>query len=319
MIEHYTIKFHPAISQYRSAHPLDDPLCGTDRARAQNGQHCIQPGTFAQLCKQLGTLPHIVRLRNRLFQGEIGARVDGHQVASDGGGLLWPWSGVMKTSRNYVKTRIAAMTIVLVNATALAANNHIALNVSVIQNIPTTSSYDWEVDGKATTTCYSSGCTSYFNSGSSGTANVQGAVLKLQLPELRIVVAKCIAKPDFGRNLATALSGTPASPVYRNCRVPSGSFGSTIGAGFNRNYVKLVWQEPSINGSGPKTSETYQIVGVLKPTSFQEVNILKAQIAADPDLKRQIQENVASSKTSAAAAATPPHTKGELAAMVKAA
>jgi len=78
------------------------------------------------------------------------------------------------------------------------------MKVTVIDNLPTTFSYDWQVAGKDTISCYSSGCTSYFRPSNSGTASVNGAVLKLLLPDGRIVIAECSAKPDVAANWAAA-------------------------------------------------------------------------------------------------------------------
>jgi hypothetical protein len=146
----------------------------------------------------------------------------------------------------------------------------IKLKVTVLENIPTTTSYDWQVAGKDGISCYSSGCTSYFTLPNSGTATVSGAVLKLLLPDGRIVIAECDAKPDVGANIANALAETQASTVYRNCRRPE--VNSTVDAEFNRSQVKLFMQAPSIDGTGRISSETYYIEGVLQPNASQPVN-----------------------------------------------
>lgn len=145
------------------------------------------------------------------------------------------------------------------------AKDNSRMKVTVVENLPTTNSYDWEVAGKDTISCYSSGCTSYFTPSGSGTTSVSGAVLKLLLPDGRIVVAECSGKPDFGTNLANALSGAQASTVYRDCRMPEAN--SIIEAEFNRSQVKLFMQAPSIDGTGRKSSETYYITGVLQPNT----------------------------------------------------
>ena len=139
------------------------------------------------------------------------------------------------------------------------------MKVTVIDNLPTTFSYDWQVAGKDTISCYSSGCTSYFRPSNSGTASVNGAVLKLLLPDGRIVIAECSAKPDVAANWAAALTGAQASTVYRDCRRPEAN--STIEAEFNQSQVKLFMQAPSIDGTGRKSSETYDITGVLQPNA----------------------------------------------------
>jgi len=141
------------------------------------------------------------------------------------------------------------------------------LKVTVIENLPTTTSYDWQVAGKSNVSCYSSGCTSYFTPSNSGTSSVNGAVLKLLLPDGRIVIAECSAKQDVAANWTNALTGTSASTVYRDCRKPEAN--STIEAEFNRSEVKLFMQAPSIDGTGRRSSETYYITGVLQPDASQ--------------------------------------------------
>jgi hypothetical protein len=77
--------------------------------------------------------------------------------------------------------------------------------VIVLKQLPTATSYGWSVAGKASTNCYSSGCSSTWSAPSDGKDTVQGAELKLLLPDGRIVIATCSAKPDMGRNLGLAL------------------------------------------------------------------------------------------------------------------
>jgi hypothetical protein len=170
----------------------------------------------------------------------------------------------MRTNPDPNRKLIALLVVVLGSFSAMAADT-IKLRVTVIENIPTTTSYDWQVAGKDTVSCYSSGCTSYFTPSNSGTASVNGAVLKLLLPDGRIVIAECSAKPDVAANLAYAISGSQASTVYRSCRRPEAN--STIDAEFNRSQVKLFMQAPSIDGTGRKSSETYYISGVLQPNA----------------------------------------------------
>jgi hypothetical protein len=167
-----------------------------------------------------------------------------------------------------MKETLALLVVALGSFSATA--DTIKLKVTVLENIPTTTSYDWQVSGKDTISCYSSGCTSYFTLPNSGTATVSGAVLKLLLPDGRIVIAECDAKPDVAANLANALAESQASTVYRNCRRPEAN--STIDAEFNRSQVKLFIQAPSIDGTGKVSSETYYIEGVLQPNASQPAN-----------------------------------------------
>lgn len=174
----------------------------------------------------------------------------------------------MRTNSDPNRTLIALLVVALGSFSAMAET--IKLKVTVLENIPTTTSYDWQVAGKDGISCYSSGCTSYFTLPNSGTATVSGAVLKLLLPDGRIVIVECDAKPDVGANIANALAESQASTVYRNCRRPE--VNSTVDAEFNRSQVKLFMQAPSIDGTGRISSETYYIEGVLQPNASQPVN-----------------------------------------------
>ncbi len=195
--------------------------------------------------------------------------------------------------------RIAISILALFCSGALAKDNP-KMKVIVVENLPTATSYTWQVAGKDSVSCYDTGCTGYYMPPDSGTDNVQGAVLKLLLPDSRIVIAECAAKPDVGQNLANALVGAQASTMYRNCRMPEAN--STVDAEFNGNNVKLFMRAPSIDGSGKVSSETYQIRGVLEPSLSSE---LVNQVMKDPDLQRQIQANILESTQSSAAAADP--------------
>jgi hypothetical protein len=162
-----------------------------------------------------------------------------------------------------MNSRFLVTLIVILVLCASARAKTEKVTVTVIDNLPTTTSYSWQIAGRATTNCYSSGCNSYFRPASSGVANVNGAVLRLLLPDSRIVIAKCAAKPDVAINLLSAMAGEQASTVYRDCRVPAAN--TELKAEFNRSFVRLSWRQPSIDNSGMATHETYQIVGILQP------------------------------------------------------
>jgi hypothetical protein len=178
--------------------------------------------------------------------------------------------------------------LVLCCSTALAKEKT-RLTVVVLQNTPTTSSYMWQVPGRGSVSCYSAGCSSYYMPSQSGTASVQGSVLRLLLPDSRIVIAACIAKSDIAVNLigafgAAATGGIAPSAVYRDCRTPE--LDATIEAEFNRSFVKLFWQQPSINDSGRISSETYRIKGVLLPLpSSQVASSQSAQSLPSPEFR----------------------------------
>jgi PEGA domain len=163
--------------------------------------------------------------------------------------------------------RFVALAIYAIACSSAFAKSAPKIRVTVIENVPTTYSYDWQVAGKATVSCDSSSCSSYYMPPSSGTQSVRGAVLKLLLPDGRIVIAECVAKENVALSLirGMATSDPDAPLVLRDCRIPAAN--STIDAEFNRSEVKLFLQAPSIDGTGRTTSETYLIKGVLQPTA----------------------------------------------------
>ena len=148
------------------------------------------------------------------------------------------------------------------------------LKVTVLENFPTTASYIWDVSGHSSVSCYGSSCSSNYTPSGSGTANVRGGILKLLLPDGRIAIAECIAKPDVGRNLGNAFvaasGGRQASALYRDCRMPQ--VNSTIDAEFNRSNVKVFMQAPSFDGSGRITSETYIFKRVFRANESAELS-----------------------------------------------
>ena len=139
--------------------------------------------------------------------------------------------------------------------------------VQVIDNVPVDNTYDWNVSGSAYTRCSGYSCASFYNPAQGGTARAEGAVLKLLMPDGRIVIAECEMKPNNAANFANALAamnGQYASPIYRDCRTPPSD--AMILAKFKGSNVKLYMQLASLDGHGKKYSETYVIRGVLLPS-----------------------------------------------------
>ena len=143
------------------------------------------------------------------------------------------------------------------------------LQVTVLDEVPTTINYDWSVSGSSGVSCYGDSCSGYYNPASSGTAQAGGAIVRLQLQDGRIVIAECEMKPNQGANWAMAIAGGMngqyASTIYRDCRTPES--GAVINAKFKGDKVKLFMHYPSIDGKGKGYSETYRINGVLEPKS----------------------------------------------------
>ncbi|MGA2569784.1 MAG: PEGA domain-containing protein [Terracidiphilus sp.] len=169
----------------------------------------------------------------------------------------------------------------------------------MIEDIPTTTSYNWERAGRSSVKCSGSSCSSYFLPASGGTAAVQGAILKLLLPDGRIVIAACIAKADIATNLLSAMAGDVTSTIYRSCRRPPEV--TSLDAEFSGNAVKLFMQEPSIDGRGRRYSETYYIRGVLQPTATP---ITVPQQGAPGSLKKEMARSDERSAESSSRSAT---------------
>jgi hypothetical protein len=140
-----------------------------------------------------------------------------------------------------------------------------AEKVSVLDKIPTETSYSWWVDGKSSVSCSGSSCTGVYSPAQAGVGSVQGAVLKLKRQDGTIAIAECNAKERLGADLATAMTGVTASSTYRSCRMPEAGPTSEIDAEFHLNTVKLYFQHPDSDSSGRIFSETYVVIGTLHP------------------------------------------------------
>ncbi len=152
---------------------------------------------------------------------------------------------------------------------AYAAHDLSEMRVTVIDDVPTANHYNWYVSGTGVTNCYGYSCYSSYDAPAGGTAEASGAVLKLLLPDGRIVIAECAMKPDRLRNWTTpgvsVVGAMTGGPFYRDCRTPAS--GVSIRAKFKGNDVKLFMREPSIDGKGKRYSETYSILRTLQPVA----------------------------------------------------
>ena len=135
-----------------------------------------------------------------------------------------------------MNTFIRLVLLTLVCSTSFA-KDHPRVKVIVIENVPTTSSYEWQVAGKGSISCSGSNCSIHYMPPQSGTQRLQGAVLKLQLPDKRIVVAECAAKPQVVLSLLfMASQNDPTTPmIYRGpSRVPPVQQYFSLDAEFNQ-------------------------------------------------------------------------------------
>ena len=141
--------------------------------------------------------------------------------------------------------------------------------VSVIDKVPTSTSYAWYVAGQSSVSCTGASCTGYFTPASTGTADVQGAVLKLLRRDGTIVIAECLRKERVGVDVLAALAGSSASPTFRSCKMPEAE--SVIQANFATASVMLSFTTPHTDASGRIYTETYLIRGFLHPSATTEI------------------------------------------------
>jgi hypothetical protein len=197
------------------------------------------------------------------------------------------------------------------------------VEVKVIENLPTTLTYDWQVSGHGSVSCYSSGCSSYFTPASAGTSQVSGAVLKLLLADGRIVIAGCsYNKGNFAFGFIGAMTGDANLNSPRNCAVPQ--VNDVVQAEFSGSIAKLFWRRPSLDGKGAKEEETYVIRGVLQPVAggavpipaatadqWSEIKRLEAEVVTLRTRFTEIEGRMASLKNECATLPTNQHCLGE--------
>ena len=132
------------------------------------------------------------------------------------------------------------------------------LSVQIVNRQSSATEYTYTVPGYATSNCNafvygnsaSGNCIASAAPASSGSYSVHGATLSLLLPDGRIVVVNCDAKPNW--------TDWSHPTEYRGCREP---MTNTIDAEFDGDNAKLEWPV-SIDGK-KKQNETYKIIGIL--------------------------------------------------------
>jgi hypothetical protein len=172
-----------------------------------------------------------------------------------------------------------AMTLVSLCCFSAFANDTPKIEVTSVQNIRTEGLYIWQVPGASPVFCFNSGCSAYYMPSSYEITDMHGPVLRFLLPDSRIVIAECVARPEVALNVMTTFAGAATtdysnSPavsgphVYRSRMVPEAD--STLEAEFDRNSVRLFIREPSIDRTASVSSENYRIIGTLQPNPTQQ-------------------------------------------------
>ena len=161
-----------------------------------------------------------------------------------------------------ISSAVLALALVLTPALACAANPRVP--VTVIQNIPTTVSYD-QADQRQPVLCTDTACSPYYMPRGSATLDMRGAHLQLLLPTGQVLVAECFVQQDRASYYLEALAGGYASPSYRSCRIPDST--SKVEVQLNGNKVKLFMQNLHPEGWGPLYTETYQLKTIVKQSA----------------------------------------------------
>jgi hypothetical protein len=141
----------------------------------------------------------------------------------------------------------------------------------VLDKIPTEITYTWQMAGRGSISCSGSTCSSDYMPPSSGTQNIQGAILRLRRADSSIVIAQCDSKINVKSSvlLAMATQDGTSPTVYRDCRMPEP--GSIVDAEFGIASVKLSFVTPSTDLSGRIFSETYLVKRILHPAPSLEI------------------------------------------------
>jgi hypothetical protein len=135
------------------------------------------------------------------------------------------------------------------------------VKVTVVATTPA-AAYRWVGSGNGPVPCMGAQCEHYFLQVQEGypTADI---VLRLVMPDSRIVVVGCYAKEVLGVNYAIQLvNGSDADvPIRRVCGAPPP--GVLTDAVFNGNDVRLT--VPGTTKTGQPLTEMYHIKGFLEP------------------------------------------------------
>jgi hypothetical protein len=138
--------------------------------------------------------------------------------------------------------------------------------LKVIGSEPLRITYEFQTPGRPPVSCFSAGCARYYAPNAS---NSDGAVLRLLRSDASIVIVRCKAHGEAQRQRPGTGSGSAdLSQPITHCMMPDSSY--EIAAELSEREVTLTMFQPKPEGPGPITSETYSIVGVLRPTPGQQ-------------------------------------------------
>jgi hypothetical protein len=164
---------------------------------------------------------------------------------------------------------------------ALVASAHPALHfgsakqppptekVVVLAQVPTALSYNWQVQPNHAIPCFGAQCDRYYMP-TADARPTEDVVLRLLLPDARIIVVECRAKEmPVISNAVELVAGSDAEvPILRACREPQA--GSETPVLFEGSNAKLLFPFTKHDGSATTIAETYHIKGTLTPIPGSE-------------------------------------------------
>jgi hypothetical protein len=145
--------------------------------------------------------------------------------------------------------------------------------VIVLDRVPTTVSYNWQVQPNHAVPCYAAQCDTYYLP-TVDSAPTEDVVLRLLLSDARILVVECRAKEmPILSNAIQLYNGSDADvPLLRTCRVPH--LNQETEVVIDGTTVKFSFPATKKDGSATTIVETYHIKGYLTPIPGSDENAL---------------------------------------------
>jgi len=126
--------------------------------------------------------------------------------------------------------------------------------------------YGFQAPGRPSVSCFGTGCARHY---ASTATNGGEAVLRLLRSDASIIIVRCKAPVEtHSQQLETGSGNASAPQPAAQCMMPDSSY--EIAAELGEREVTLTMFQPRPEGPGPITSETYIVVGVLRPAPGQQ-------------------------------------------------
>jgi hypothetical protein len=136
--------------------------------------------------------------------------------------------------------------------------------VVVLARVPTNRSYNWQVQPNYAIPCFGAQCDHYYMP-TADARPTEDVVLRLLLPDSRIIVVECRAKqmPVISNALQLVDGSDAEVPILRSCREPQP--GTETPVVFEGTNARLLFPFTRHDGSATTIAETYHIKGTLTP------------------------------------------------------